>query len=168
MALDKAALTEIKRLHQANELTLDEIGARYGMAATSVSKLARVHGWRSRSEMLGRASRSFRPATARTQAKLVRRLYDTISMMLEQMEADMRSGKLTAQDFERAGKSVAAMIGGLSKATATEPDGDEKQKPKSAETAAPPAADEAERLHREIIARFERVQKRRNAEAGSG
>ena len=34
----------------------------------------------------------------------MRRLYDTISMMLEQMEADMKSGKLTAQDFERDGQ----------------------------------------------------------------
>jgi len=164
MALDKAALAEIKRLHQANELTLAEIGARFGLAATTVSKLARVHGWPSRSQLQGRAPPSFRPATGRTQAKLVRRLFDTISAMLEQMEAGMKSGKLTAQDFERAGKSVAAMIGGLSKATATEPDGDEKQTPNTEPAA---AADEAERLHREIIERFERIQRRRDAEAGS-
>jgi hypothetical protein len=164
-ALDEAALAEIKRLHQANELTLDEIGARFGIAATMVSKLARVHGWPSRTQLLGRRARSFRRVTARKRARLVRRLYDTISMMLEQMEADMKSGKLQAQDFERIGKSMAAMIGSLGKAAATEPDGDEKQKADSAEPAA--AADEAERLHREIIARFERVQQRRNAEAGS-
>jgi hypothetical protein len=165
MVLDEATLAEIKRLHQANELTLDEIGARHGIAATKVSKLARVNGWPSRSQLLGRAPRSFRRASARTQARLVRRLYDTISVMLLQMEADMRSGTLKAPDFERIGKSVAAMVGSLSKATATEPDGDEKQKPNAAAPAAAP--DEAERLHREIIARFERIQSRRNAEAGS-
>jgi hypothetical protein len=161
--LDEATLAEIKVLHQANELTLAEIGVRYGMAATAVSKLARVHGWPSRSEMMGRAPPSFRPATARTQARLVRRLFDTISMMLEQMEADMKSGKLGAQNFERPGKSVAAMISSLSEATATEPNGDEKKKP----NAAAPAA-EAERIQREIIERFERIQRRRDAEAGSG
>ena len=164
MVFTEADLAEIKRLHQANELTLDEIGERFGIAATTVSKLARLHGWRSRSELLGRSPRSFRPVTARRQARLVRRFYDTISMMLEQMEADMRSGTLKAQDFERVGKSMAAMIGGLGKATATEPDGDETQKPISAE---PDAAADVERIQREIIERFERIQNRRSAEAGS-
>ncbi len=88
----------------------------------------------------------------------MRRLYDTMGMMLLQMEADMRSGKLTGPDYERTGKSLAAIIGSLGKATATEPDGDEKKKPKAAEPAAP-AADDAERLHREIIERFERIQR---------
>jgi hypothetical protein len=163
--LDEATLAEIKRLHQANELTLAVIGARYGMAATSVSKLARVHGWPSRSELIGRAPQSFRRVSARTHARLVRRLYDTISMMLEQMEAAMKSGKLTAQDFERTGKSAAAMISSVSKATAAEPDGVEKKKPNARPAA---SADDAERLHREIIERLERIQRRRNAEAGSG
>lgn len=165
MELDEAALGEIKRLHQANELTLDEIGARYGMAATAVSKLARVHGWPSRTQLLGRRARSFRRVTARKRARLVRRLYDTISMMLERMEAEMKSGKLQAQDFERIGKSMAAMIGSLGKAAATEPQGDEKQTCNTAELV--PASDEAERLHREIIERFERIRERRKTEAGS-
>ncbi len=165
MALDEATLAEMKRLHQACELTLAEIGVRFGMAATTVSKVARLNGWPSRSELIGRAPPSFRRVSARAKARLVRRIYDTIGTMLKQMEADMESGKLQANDFERAGKSVAAMLAGLHKATATEPDGDDKQKPNAAEPAA--AADEAERLHREIIERFERIQQRRKAEAGS-
>jgi hypothetical protein len=168
MALDEAALAEMKRLHQANELTLTEIGVRFGLSASMVSKVARQNGWPSRTELKGRSPRTLQWVTERARTRLVRRLYETIGMMLEQMEADMKGGNLKAQDFERVGKSVAAMIGGLSKATATEPDGDQKKKsPKSAEPAESPAADEAERLHREIIERFERVQKRRNAEAGS-
>ncbi len=104
--------------------------------------------------------------TAQAKAKLIRRLYDTISMMLEQMEADMRSGQLKAQDVERGGKSMAAMIGSLTKAAATEPDGDAKQKPETTEPAAA-VADEVARLQREIIERFESIQRRRDAEAGS-
>jgi hypothetical protein len=168
MVLSEAALAEIKCLHQANELTLAEIGVRFGLSASTVSNLARRHGWPSRTEVIGRARPSFRGVTARAKAKLVRRFYDTISMMLEQMETDMRSGKLKAQDVERAGKAMAAMaamIGSLGKAAATEPDGDKKQKPESTEAAA--AADEVERLQREIIARFESIQRRRDAEAGS-
>ncbi len=166
MVLDAAALAEIKRLHQANELTLADIGARFGIAATSVSKLARTHGWTSRSELIGRAPRSFSPVTAHAYARLVRRVYDTVGMMLGKMEADMRSGKFHTPDFERTAKSVAAMLGSLAKAKTTVPDGDEKQKPDPAEPAA--AADEAERLHREIIERLECIKRRRDAEAGPG
>ncbi len=165
MALSQAAVAEIKCLHQACELTLAEIGARYGIAATTVSKLARIHGWPSRSQLMGRASPSFRPMTARSQARLVRRFYDTIGSMLARTEKNMAEGNLSGEDFERIGKSVAAMIAGLSKVMATVANGDEKQRPEGAEPAA--AADEAERLHREIIERFERIQTRRNAEAGS-
>jgi hypothetical protein len=164
MALDEAALAEIKRLHQACELTLDEIGERFGIAGATVSKLARVHGWTPRCELLGRKSPSFRPVGARKRARLLRRLYDTMSMMLEQMEADMKSGNLKAQDLERVGRSMAAMIASVSKATATEPDGDKKQ---TTSTAKPAPVSEVERIHREIIERFERIQRRRNAEAGS-
>ena len=165
MRFDAATLAEIKRLHQALELTLAEIGARYGIAATAVSKLARREGWPSRSELTGRSPRKLQPVAAQSRTRLICRLYNTITMMLELMEAEMKSGSLKAPDFERIGKSVAAMLGGLSKATATEPDGDETQKPTAAGSAV--AADEAERLHREIVERFARIQQRRNAEAGS-
>ncbi len=166
MEFDAATLAEIKCLHQANEQTLADIGERFGIAATTVSKLARTHGWTSRSELIGRAPRSYHPVTAQAQARLVRRLYDTISMMLEQMEADMRSGKLNTPDFERTAKSVAALIGSVSKAKTTVTDGDEKKKPQAA--APTVAADEVERLHREMIERFERIRSRRDTEAGSG
>jgi hypothetical protein len=165
MALTEAAVAEIKCLHQACELTLDQIGARYGIAATAVSRLARIHGWPSRSELMGRSPRKLQPVAAQSRTRLVCRLYNTITMMLELMEAEMKSGTLKAPDFERIGRSVAAMLGGLSKATATEPDGDKKT-PNTAEPAAAP--DDAERLHREIVERFERIQRRRNAERGSG
>jgi hypothetical protein len=62
------------------------------------------------------------------------------------------------------------MIGGMNKVAAADTDADTKQKPKSAEpaAAAPDDASEAERISREIIERFERIQRRREAEGGSG
>ena len=62
---------------------------------------------------------------------------------------------------------VLEATGGLEKA-AMVPDAEEKRQPKPAGPGAgAPAGGEAERLHREIIERFERIQRRRDAEAGS-
>jgi hypothetical protein len=167
MALDERAVAEIKILHQACELTLAEIGARCGISATAVSHLARKEGWTPRSQLLGHAARSFRPATLQMRARLVRRFYDVMNKKLDQMEKAMAADKLSAEEFEREGKTTAAMFGSVAKAVA-ESDGEKRQKPKASEPAPVSASDEAERLHREIIERFERIQKRRNAEAGSG
>ena len=56
------------------------------------------------------------------------------------------------------------MIGGMEKVAATGAHADKERKPKPA-AATPTTLGEAERLHREIIERFERIQRRRNAEA---
>jgi len=169
MALDKAALAEIKRLYHGNELTLAQIGDRYGITATAVSRIARSRGWLMRSELRGYAPRHSVPTTPKACALLVHRLCDVIVKKLDQMEADMAAGKLSSEDYERDTKSVAQMIASVGKAVMTGTDADKERKPKSAEPDVPAAAaDEAERLHREIIERFERIQRRRDAEAGSG
>jgi len=166
MALDKAAVAEIKRLYHGSELTLDEIGEQYGLAATSVSRLARTQGWLMRSVMRGNAPRRHLPTTEKARELLAHQLCDAITSKLKQMETDMTSGRLTSQDYERDTNSVSAMIGGLEKVTATATHADKERKPKCAEPA--PPADAAERLHREIVERFERLQRRRNSQAGSG
>ena len=83
----------------------------------------------------------------------------------------MTSGELSSADYERDAKAVGSMVGGLQKVAATVKDADEERQPKSASsaTSAAPAtgSGEAERLHREIIERFERIQRRRDAERGS-
>jgi hypothetical protein len=171
MALDEAALAEVKRLHQENELTLVEIGVRNGVSASTISRWARVHEWPSRTELLGWAPRSFSPVTALTRARLVRRFYDAMSKRLEQMVEDMAEGRLSAEEFENGGKAVAAMFGSVAKAAA-DLDGEKKHKAKAVApapvSAGPSVSDDVERLHREIVERFERIQRRRNAEAGSG
>ena len=102
--------------------------------------------------------------------RLVRTLCAAITTKLEQMEKGMTSGELSSADCERDAKAVGSMLGGLQKVTATVQDADEERQPKSASSAASAAPatvlGEAERLHREIIERFERIQRRREAERG--
>jgi hypothetical protein len=165
MALDKAALAEIERLYRADTQTLVQIGARYGLEPTAISRLARTHGWPMRYERMGRKPRHVIPSTPKVRAMLALRLCDVIKLKLEQMEADMASGELSSQDYERDAKAVAAMIGSVDRTHTTDPDAKKTPKPQSAE---PAAVSDVERIHREIIERFERIQRRRNAAGGSG
>lgn len=167
MALDKSALAEIKRLYQGDEVTLAEIGAQHGISASAVSRIARRYGWLMRTVRRGYAPRHSVPSTPKAMDLVVHQLCDAIITKLKQMEAQMQSGSLNSEDFERDAKSVGQMVGSVFKAKTTVPDGDEKQTSKSAAPTDDPAPDEAERLHREIVERFERIQQRRNAETGS-
>jgi hypothetical protein len=135
------------------------------LAPTSISRLARTNGWPMRYERMGRKPRHVIPSAPKVRAMLALRLCDVITKKLEQMEADMAGGELSSQDYERDAKAVAAMIGNVDKAQTTDPDAKKTPTPQSAE---PAAVSDAERLHREIIARFERIQRRRNAQGGSG
>jgi hypothetical protein len=168
IALDDAALAEIERLYRGSELTVVAIGVRFGRSGTGISKLARQHGWPMRWERRGCAPRKSGPSAAKARALLAHRLCEAITKKLDQMEKDMASGELSSEDFERDAKSVTSMIGAMNKVAATGTDADTKQKPKSAEPAEPDAASEAERISREIVERFERIQRRREAERGSG
>jgi hypothetical protein len=167
MVLDQEALAEMKRLHQGNELTLAEIGARFGRSATSVTKLAHKYGWTPRSELLGYAPRLKLPTTPRALELVVVRMCGTIVMKLDQMEKGMQSGTLTSEDCERDAKSLATLVGNTLKALATGPDAqkhaNKEQQPATFEPA--PVSDEAERLHREIVERFERIQRSRELAA---
>jgi hypothetical protein len=161
MALDPAVLAEIKRLHGDRTITLAEIGRRHNRSAAWVSQLARKHGWPMRRGEQREAQRS--EARARLAAKLCK----AITRKLEQMEKGMKSGELNSADLERDAKSVVSMVGSMEKVLTTVPHAEERQpNPASAEAGGAPSAGEAERLHREIMERFERIQRRRDAEAG--
>ena len=170
MALDDASLAEVGRLYREGRLKLAEIGRPYGLAPSAISHLARVHGWPMRGKLKARAPQVTALSTPKTRA-LARRLCDAITKKLEHMEKGMTSGELSSADYERDAKAVGSMVGGLQKVAATVKDADEERQPKSASsaTSAAPAtgSGEAERLHREIIERFERIQRRRDAERGS-
>jgi hypothetical protein len=170
MALDKEAVAEMKRLYHGNELTLVQIGARFGISATAVSRRARREGWLMRSELKGASPRVREPSTPRVLELVVHQFCEAINAKLKQMEAQMQAGKLSSEEFERDARSLGQMVGSALKVTTTVPDGDETQRAHSAGPAADATAacDDVERLHREIVERFERIQRRRNAEAGSG
>ena len=167
MARDDAALAEIERLYRAGELTRVEIGCRFDRSAAAISKLARSRGWPMRWEVMGRAPKVSGLSAPKARAKLANRLCNAITKKLEQMETGMKSGELGSADFERDAKAVASMIGGMQKVAATVADAEQERQPKSASASAGANTGEAERLHREIIERFERIQRRRNAAAGS-
>jgi hypothetical protein len=94
-----------------------------------------------------------------------------ITAKLAQMEAQMRNGSLSSEDFERDTESLGQMIGSVEKTIAAGADGEKKHKANAVApapaSANPSVSDDAERLHREIVERFERIQARRNAERGS-
>jgi len=162
MALDHAVLAEIGRLYGDRTLTLAEIGRRHNRSAASISQLARKHGWPMRRGEQRAAQRS--EARARLAAKLCK----AVTRKLVQMEKAMKSGELCPADCERDAKSIVSMVGSMEKVLATVPDANEERQPESA-SAGPSEGSgtgEAERLHREIMERFERIQRRRNAEAG--
>ena len=71
----------------------------------------------------------------------------------------MESGELSSSDFERDAKSVGSMISGMEKVAAGSSDGDKEPKPNAAEH----TVAKVERIRREIVQRFERLQRSRNA-----
>ena len=57
MAIDPAALPEIKRLYCERKLSNAAIGDRYGCSGSAISKLARTHGWPMRRAVIVRGAR---------------------------------------------------------------------------------------------------------------
>lgn len=164
MALDEAAMAELERLYCEGELTLVELGARFGRSPSGISRLARSRGWPMRWDSMGRAPRKSTSSAPAVRAALAARLSGVIAKKLEQMETAMERGELKSEDLERDAKAVASMIGGMEKVAATVPDADKKRTTKTEDA---DGEDNVERLQREIIARFEQIQRRRNAEGGS-
>lgn len=164
MALDETAMAELERLYCEGTLTLVELGARFGRSPSGISRLARSHGWPMRWDSMGRAPRKSRSSAPAVRAALAVKLCGVIAKKLEQMETAMERGELASEDLERDAKAVASMIGGMEKVAVTVPDADKKRSTKSEDAG---DDDSVERLQREIIARFEQIQRRRNAEGGS-
>lgn len=159
MALDDAAVAEIQRLYADTKVTVAQIGEQFGVSPSAICKLARKRGWPTRGELMGRSPRRGQPSTPKARAMLAHRLCDAITKKLDQMEKGMESGKLNSSDYERDAKSVGSMISGMEKVAAVGSDGDKKRKPNAAKT----AFSDVERIRREIVERFERLQRSRNA-----
>lgn len=161
--LDEATLALLKIDVEESDLTVVEIGVKYDRSPSYISRLSRERGWLTRSERLGRRPRSVPVASVQAREAIAQRISRVINTKLDQMEKGMESGELSAEDAERGGKMVTSMLGGLEKVV-TRAEGQDEEKKRAFDTG---AADEVERLQREIIERFERIQRRREAERGS-
>lgn len=164
-ALDEATVALIKIDYEESSLTVAAIGAKFGVPPSYVSRLARQRGWKMRSGRAGSRARAA-AADAAGRALIARRLCGVINMKIDQMEQDMNSGEHSSADLERDAKTIASMIGGMQKVVPG-PDEDKVSKPDAERSVTVENCDEVERLQREIIERFERIEKRREAEGGS-
>ena len=165
MAFDAATKAAIRIDYEESDLTLVAIGLKYGCSPSYVSRLAREGGWLMRSERLGRRPRSNPPWSLQARETIAQRLSRVINRKLDQMEKNMQSGELGSTDVERDAKTVASMIGGFDRVLARS-DGPDEDKKRTSPVANAGAIDEVERLQREIVERFERIQRRREAERG--
>jgi hypothetical protein len=171
---DEPTLVAIEVEHNAGELTLNAIGKKHGCSGAYICKLAKEYGWPRRrpasaetcetTESADGAARTApakkkRPPDMRVMIK--RRMCKVINRKLKEMEQGMQSGNMEPAEIERNTRVVTSMIGGLQKVG-----GPEEDKERNAKAADAGTADEVERLQREIIERFERIQRRREAEGG--
>jgi hypothetical protein len=166
MALDPAMLAPMKVDYEESSLTVAAIGEKYGCSASYVSRMARTHGWILRTQRLGRTPRAPAVLSQQARALIAHRMCSIINKKLDQMEKDMDSGVLTSPDLERDSKTIGSMVIGVEKIVPRSEE--DKESKRDAAEAAPVAEDDAvERLQREIIERFERIQRRRDAARGS-
>ena len=165
MALDEASKGLMRIDYEETDLTVDAIGDKFGVTGSYVSRCARRGGWKMRSERPGVLARAA-AADAAGRARIARRLCTVINKKIDQMEKNMTSGEHSSADLERDAKTIGSMIGGLQKVVPG-PDEDKVSKPDAERSTSVETADEVERLQREIIERFERIEKRREAEGGS-
>jgi hypothetical protein len=166
MAFDPATKAALRVDYEESDLTLVAMGVKYGCSPSYISRLARVECWLMRSERLGRSPRAFAAASLQVRDAIAQRLSRVINKRLDQMEQGLENGTLSPEDAERGAKTVGSMIGGFAKVVVRQDlPNEDKQRPSA--VAAPGAANEVERLQREIVERFERIQRRRDAERGS-
>jgi hypothetical protein len=158
---DAATKAAIKHEYEESNLTLEAIGEKHGRSGAWVCKLAKLRGWKRR-----RPPDEAVPPRRRTRRNprtvMRRRMCKVINGKLKEMEQGMKTGDMSAADVERNTKVVTSMLGGLYKLGAPEED-----KVGDAQSTNAGAKDDVERLQREIIERFERIQRRRQAERGS-
>ena len=91
-------------------------------------------------------------------------MHNIIIRKLDLMEKGLEDGTLSVEEAERHSKSISSMVGGYGKVKEA-PRAEKKGKRGKADAIADD--DAVERLQREIIERFERIQRRREAARGS-
>ena len=166
MALDAATIALIKVDYVESDLTVEQIGLKYGRSSSFICRLAREGGWLMRSERMGWRPRSGSVPSHMAREAIAKRLARFINSKLDHLEIGMQNGTLSPDDAERGAKSVATIIGGFDKVMAR-PELPDEDKRKTGQHDNVGSVDAIERLQREIIERFERIQRRREAARGS-
>jgi hypothetical protein len=100
----------------------------------------------------------------RADLAIAKRMHKVIMRNLDEMEQGIESGKLTPADAERKSKALASMIGGYGRVKEAP---DAAKASKRGKTVKAGSIDDRERLQREIIERFARIERRREAARGS-
>ncbi|MCZ7595252.1 MAG: hypothetical protein M5U16_10305 [Hyphomicrobium sp.] len=164
--LDEPTIALIRVDYEESDLTLKAMEAKYDVSASFICRLARERGWLMRSERMGRRPRAGVALSQMAREAIAQRIARFVNSKLDYLEKGMQDGTITPEDTERGTKAVATIIGGFEK-VAARPEHADEDKRTMAQSKDVDAIDEVERLQREIIERFERIQRRRQAEGGS-
>lgn len=165
--IDAATLAEIKQHYCANKLTVAEIGLRYGRSPSGISQLARRKGWPPRLVHHGESPAKRLALLRQARDGMLLRYYGTMSRHFEQMEADLARGGLSPDEVERRAKSMRSMHGAVENVEKVSAAGAHADQDPQPSLPAPDDTAEAERIRREIMERFERIQRRWDAEGAA-
>jgi hypothetical protein len=159
------AIAKARELWETTTATQAEIGKAVGRSAATISRWAKTYNWKARPGAEGKPPREPNFSRKRANLAIAKGMHKVIMRNLDDMEKGLEVGTLAPADAERKSKTIASMIGGYGKVTET-PHAEKKRKRGKAD-AEIKAVDEVERLQREIIERFERIERRREAARGS-
>jgi hypothetical protein len=166
-SIDAATLAEIKLHYCAHELTVAQIGLRYGRSPSGISQLARRNDWPPRLERRALAAARRRERLEAARETMLMCFYNTTGAKLLQMEAALIKGELSSEDYERDVQSLKAAVAKMENVEKVSAAGAQADKEPKPSPAAPDDASESERISREIMERFERIQRRRAAEGAA-
>jgi hypothetical protein len=158
------AKAEARVLFETTNQTQAEIAKAVGRSVSTISRWAALENWQRPGEK-NKPPREPNFSRKRADLAIAKRMHKIIMRNLDEMEQGMENGTLAPADAERKSKATAVMIGGYGKVTET-PNAEKKRK-RGKSAAELGAVDDIERLQREIIERFERIERRRDAARGS-
>ena len=160
MALGSKA--EAKRLWQETRLTQAQIGEKVQRSASTIGRWGNTEHWGPRPGDVGKAPREPNFSRRRANRSIAKRMHNIIIRKLDLMEKGLEDGTLSVEEAERHSKSISSMVGGYGKVNEA-PHAEKKRKRSKADV----IIDDVARLQLEIIERFERIQRRREAARGS-
>jgi hypothetical protein len=157
------AKAEARVLFETTNQTQVEIGKAVGRSAATISRWAAFENWQ-RPGADGKPPREANFSRKRADLAIAKRMHKIIMRNLDEMEQGMENGTLAPADAERKSKAMAVMIGGYGKVKEAP---NAARKPKRGKSAGLGTIADVERLQREIVERFESIERRREAARGS-